>query len=260
MPGDAYLLSQPSYDTRRNDFSSSLNLYHRLCRLDHHWWRRVRHFHYLRCLQLVVSGMQMETWIEAICCCELCVEECAMGVLTSLLISLCGCCKLCTVGWAVLVTVTDGVKLCVCCCGTDTGVLLTGGCCFFLNESCKWNETFAISKIWFDGRQKLWVNQPYSILSISHLELGFHRNRIRNGTWAALDLIRAPLSRKCYRFRRKSLVFNIRNDGHTGTRYFSRKFHNNFNERTFWNLSFSLSLTNAESIYDLSVHQKLTNR
>lgn len=64
-------------------------------------------------------------------------------LLTSL-ISLCCCCKLCTVGCAVLVIVMAGLNVGLGCgLGTDTGVLLTGGCCFFLKESCnvknKWN-------------------------------------------------------------------------------------------------------------------------
>lgn len=57
--------------------------------------------------------------------------------LTSL-ISLC-CCKLCTVGCAVLVAVIGELNVGVFC-GFETfvtGVLLTGGCCFFLNESYK---------------------------------------------------------------------------------------------------------------------------
>lgn len=50
---------------------------------------------------------------------------------------MCGCCKLCTVGCAVWVTDAGELKFWVCCCGleTATGVLLTGGCCFFLSES-----------------------------------------------------------------------------------------------------------------------------
>lgn len=57
-------------------------------------------------------------------------------ILTSLLISMCCCCKVCMVGRAVLVTDTDVLKLCCCELGTDTGVLLTGGCCFFRSVSC----------------------------------------------------------------------------------------------------------------------------
>lgn len=54
-------------------------------------------------------------------------------IFTSLLMS-----KLCIVGCAVLVSEEGGEKLCVCCeLGTATGVLLTGGCCFFLSESCR---------------------------------------------------------------------------------------------------------------------------
>lgn len=118
--------------------------------------------------------------------------------LTSLIISMCCCCNVCTVGCAVLVTDTGGLKLCVDCCGlgTDTGVLLTGGCCFFLNES--WNEwrgkqLVAIVKYAETGCGRGWT-LPYSILNISHLGLDFHRNRIQNGTLAALGLIRAPFS------------------------------------------------------------------
>lgn len=55
--------------------------------------------------------------------------------LTSLIVSICGCCNVCIVGCAVLVTDTGELKFCGL--ETDTGVLLTGGCCFFLRESCR---------------------------------------------------------------------------------------------------------------------------
>lgn len=52
------------------------------------------------------------------------------------LTSLCGCCKLVTVGCAVLVIAMAGLNVGLGCgLGTETGVLLTGGCCFFLSES-----------------------------------------------------------------------------------------------------------------------------
>lgn len=56
--------------------------------------------------------------------------------------SLCDCCKLCTVGCAVLVVGTmAGLNVGLGCgLGTETGVLLTGGCCFFLSESCLHRE------------------------------------------------------------------------------------------------------------------------
>lgn len=58
-------------------------------------------------------------------------------ILTSL-ISLCCCCKLCTVGCAADGIVMAGLNVGLGCgLGTDTGVLPTGGCCFFLKESCQ---------------------------------------------------------------------------------------------------------------------------
>lgn len=74
--------------------------------------------------------------------------------LTSL-ISLCDCCKLCTVGCAVWVVAMTGLNVGLGCgLGTDTGVLLTGGCCFFLSESYKnrdpnVNMCVASLKNWF---------------------------------------------------------------------------------------------------------------
>lgn len=81
--------------------------------------------------------------------------------LTSLIISMCCCCNVCTVGCAVLVTDTGGLKLCDCCCGlgTDTGVLLTGGCCFFLNESY-----FSGWMTWRRRRTKYKIN--FNVVSI----------------------------------------------------------------------------------------------
>lgn len=52
------------------------------------------------------------------------------------LISLCCCCKLCTVGCAAEGIVMAGLNVGLGCgLGTETGVLPTGGCCFFLKES-----------------------------------------------------------------------------------------------------------------------------
>lgn len=49
---------------------------------------------------------------------------------------MCCCCKLCTVGCAAEGIVMAGLNVGLGCgLGTETGVLPTGGCCFFLKES-----------------------------------------------------------------------------------------------------------------------------
>lgn len=74
--------------------------------------------------------------------------------LTSLLVSMCGCCKVCIVGCAVWVTDARELKF-VCCCGleTATGVLLTGGCCFFLSESfISWRNKWHCNLVWMRNK------------------------------------------------------------------------------------------------------------
>lgn len=60
-----------------------------------------------------------------------------LAVFSSFIFSLISlCCKLCTVGCAADGIVMAGLNVGLGCgLGTDTGVLPTGGCCFFLNES-----------------------------------------------------------------------------------------------------------------------------
>lgn len=109
---------------------------------------------------------------------------------------MCDCCKLWTVGCAVLVTAAmAGLNVGLGCgLGTETGVLLTGGCCFFLSESCVGYE---------EEREREYISlllsmiiqisySPYSKLNKGRLWRDYHRSRNQSDTWVALDSIHVP--------------------------------------------------------------------
>lgn len=104
---------------------------------------------------------------------------------------MCDCCKLWTVGCAVLVTAAmAGLNVGLGCgLGTETGVLLTGGCCFFLSESCK-----GIYRVchWYFHDILSFQYSPCNKLNIGHLWRDYHRSRNQSDTWVALDSIHVP--------------------------------------------------------------------